>query len=488
MRARARGGGVDPLTLLEAMADPHLFAPAFRDSESWWSWRVVLKALFGLPLDEERELELYRRCTGREDVPSERCREAWLVCGRRSGKSFILALLAVWLGCFTNWKPLLARGEQAAIVVIAADRRQSNVVLGYVRGLLEGSPLLRDLIAKDRQGLFQDPGVELTTGAKISIYSPDFRRVRGLTVAAALLDEQAFWPTDESANPDFEVLKAIRPAMLTLRDRGALLVGASSPYARKGELYNAYRRHWGKAGDSVLCWRAPTLVMNPSVPEAEIALERERDPESASSEYDAEFRSDISDYVQRSAVEAVVARGVYERPRRQWVRYEGFVDPSGGSQDSMTLAVGHREVESGKVVLDCLREWRPPFSPQEAVQECAKDCLRYGISTVSGDAYAGEWPREAFRKWGVTYKVSPLVKSEIYREFLPMVNSRQVELLDHPKLVNQLCSLERRTARGGRDSIDHPARGHDDLCNATAGALVGLRAGQELRMVRVVGL
>ena len=34
----------------------------------------------------------------------------------------------------------------------------------------------------------------------------------------------------------------------------------------------------------------------------------------------------------------------------------------------------------------------------------------------------------------------------------------------------QLCGLERRTARGGRDSIDHAPGGHDDLANAVAGA------------------
>ena len=37
--------------------------------------------------------------------------------------------------------------------------------------------------------------------------------------------------------------------------------------------------------------------------------------------------------------------------------------------------------------------------------------------------------------------------------------------------------LERRTARGGRDSIDHGPGAHDDIANAVAGALV-LAAGE----------
>jgi hypothetical protein len=42
-------------------------------------------------------------------------------------------------------------------------------------------------------------------------------------------------------------------------------------------------------------------------------------------------------------------------------------------------------------------------------------------------------------------------------------------LLDDPRLIDQLCALERRTARGGRDSIDHPPGAHDDVVNTVAG-------------------
>ncbi len=65
---------------------------------------------------------------------------------------------------------------------------------------------------------------------------------------------------------------------------------------------------------------------------------------------------------------------------------------------------------------------------------------------------------------------------------VPLLNSRRVELLDHPKLATQLCSLERRTARGGRDSIDHAPNLHDDVANAVAGAIVAAaqRTAQEV--------
>jgi hypothetical protein len=148
------------------------------------------------------------------------------------------------------------------------------------------------------------------------------------------------------------------------------------------------------------------------------------------------------------------------------------VDPSGGSADSFTLAIGHRA--DTVAVIDAVREVRPPFSPESVVVEFAELMKSYRVGAVTGDRYGGEWPREQFRKLGIAYELAPRPKSELYRDFLPLLNSRQVDLLDHPRCVAQLCSLERRTARGGRDSIDHAPGAHDDVANAVAGLAVAL--------------
>ena len=96
-----------------------------------------------------------------------------------------------------------------------------------------------------------------------------------------------------------------------------------------------------------------------------------------------------------------------------------------------------------------------------------------------GDRYAGEWVREQFRSNGITYALAEQSKSDIYRDTLPLINSGKVELLDLPKLSAQFCGLERRTARGGRDSIDHAPNAHDDVANAAAGALLLAAAGRQ---------
>src|SRR5690606_36571052 len=106
------------------------------------------------------------------------------------------------------------------------------------------------------------------------------------------------------------------------------------------------------------------------------------------------------------------------------------------------------------------------------VAEFAHLLKSYRISTVQGDKYGGEWPREVFRKEGVFYEPTASPKSDLYRDMLPLINSRAVDLLDCPRLVDQLTGLERRTGTNGRDTIDHPQGGHDDLANAVAGAVV----------------
>jgi hypothetical protein len=450
------------LTILDLMDDPQVFGPWF-PGPSWGAWRVFLRVLFGLPLSPAA-WATYTTHTGRQHPPTAQAAEAWLVVGRRGGKSLIAALIAVFLACFKEYATVLTAGERGTVMVIAADRQQARTVFRYVSGLLDGVPMLARLIESRTKDT-----ITLTNRVNIEVRTASYKTVRGYTVVAAVLDEVAFWPTEESASPDTEIVQAIRPAMATVP--GALLLGISSPYARRGELWRAYRDHFGKDGDPVLVWQAETRAMNAAVPQAVIDAAFAEDEASASAEYGAQFRRDIESLLSREAIEACVVPGRRELPPLGTVRYVGFVDPAGGSgQDSMTLAVAHAEAR--EVVLDAIREVPPPFSPEDTVKDFGTFLRTYGLTRVHGDRYAGEWPREQFRKYGISYEVCEQSKSELYREVLPAINSRTVALLDHPRMVTQFCGLERRVARGGRDSIDHGSNGHDDVANAVTGAVI----------------
>ena len=214
-----------------------------------------------------------------------------------------------------------------------------------------------------------------------------------------------------------------------------------------------------------------TQQMNPTVPDRVIEQALEQDESSARAEYFAEFRKDIEGFALREAVDAVVVPGRIELPPHENINYyQAFTDPSGGAQDSFSLALAHKEEDV--VILDCIREVKPPFSPENVVTEYSNLLRRYGLCGVFGDRYAGIWVQEAFAKNGINYIVSDKTKSDIYSNFLPILNSRRCQLLDNKRLINQLLNLERRVGRSGKDSIDHAPHGHDDVINSAAGVLV----------------
>ena len=447
-------------TLLDAIDDPQLFAPWFRDRATWQAWFVFLRALFGLPLSD-CEFPLYRECTGRTEPPTAPASEGWLVCGRRAGKSFMLALVAVYLAAFHTYRQFLQPGERGTVMIIAADRKQARVIFRYIRALLMQVPMLTRMVERETAEAF-----DLNNAVSIEVGTASHRSVRGYAILAGLLDEAAFFPTDDAAEPDYEIINALRPGMATIPN--AMLLCASSPYAQRGALFDAFKRHYGKDSDPILIWRAATRTMNGTVPQSVIDAAMEADPQSAASEYGACFRTDIENYVSRDVVEAAVIQGRHELPRVEHVRYFAFVDPSGGSSDSMTLCISH--MQGNRVIVDVIRERRAPFSPDDVVKEFADTLKSYGIGKVVGDRYASEWPRERFRVHEIEYRVADKTKSDLYLSLLPLLNSNRIELLDHQRLVAQLCGLERRTSRAGKDSIDHVPGGHDDIANAVAGA------------------
>jgi hypothetical protein len=233
-------------------------------------------------------------------------------------------------------------------------------------------------------------------------------------------------------------------------------------------LWNRFREHYAKNTD-VLVVKGTTLQFNPTFDPETINAALQSDPQLYGAEYNSEWRSDLQAFVSRDAVEACVVEGRRELAPAHGVRYCAFIDPSGGSSDSMTLAIAHKDKE--QIVLDCIREWRPPFSPEGVVNECVDVLKIYGVQTVTGDRFGGDWVREPFIRRGIAYLLADRPKSDLYRAFLPTINSHRVQLLDHPKLVSQLSSLERRTTRGsGRDIIDHPRGFKDDVANSVAGA------------------
>jgi len=196
-------------TIFDAVADRNLFAPWFKERATWQAWFAFLAALFALPLTPE-QIVLYQGCTGRAEPPTQPAAEGHLVCGRRSGKSFILSLCAVYLAAFHSYRQYLAPGERGTIMVIACDRRQARTIFRYIGGLLTTVPMLARMVERSTAECF-----DLNNDVTIEVAVASFRSVRGYTVVAALLDELAFWRSDESSNPDTEITRCSRRSSST---------------------------------------------------------------------------------------------------------------------------------------------------------------------------------------------------------------------------------------------------------------------------------
>ena len=172
------------------MKDNNVFGKHFRGS-TWDAWRVFLCALFALPMTPE-QFAIFQKHTGRSAPSTAPLHEAWLVCGRRSGKSFMLACIAVFLAAFRDWRPFLGPGEVATIMIIAADRRQARVIMRYCLGLLRAVPMLKQLI----EGQTAE-SITLRNRVVIEVHTASFRSTRGYSLIAALCDEIAYWPSEE---------------------------------------------------------------------------------------------------------------------------------------------------------------------------------------------------------------------------------------------------------------------------------------------------
>ena len=457
------------LTIRDAMTEPALFGDVF-GGESWAGWQALLGGFYGLELTDD-ELEAWQGLTGRENAPEAPCSELWLAIGRRGGKSHAASLVAAYEGAFKDHRHRLAPGEWATVMLLAADRAQARTLLRYVRGLFE-NPMLKRMVARETT-----TGLELTNRSAIEVHTASHRAVRGYTLAAVIADEIAYWH-DDGARPDAEVIAALRPALATL---GGKLVAISSPHAKRGELWNAYRRHYGQEHPRIVVAQAPSRTMNPTISEDIIADALADDPSRARAEWLAEFRADIEQFLGPEIIAEATRSEPLTIPPQPGTAYSAFVDPSGGGADEFTLAIGHAE-KSGRIVIDLVAGRHG--NPAAVTAEYCALAKQYGIKRVKGDKYGAEWTRTEFRRQGVEYEDAPGVRSELYLSAASALQAGRVELPPDDKLERQFINLERRTTRGGRDVIDHSPGAHDDRANAAAGLIACLATQKPLATIR----
>ena len=448
------------MNVLQFLDSPEL-TPGTFEGETWEPWRAVLSGAFAIPMDANRR-DLFSKLAGGRTPPLNRVAELVVLAGRRSAKTNTTAGVAVYLAtvgvAMEGLADKLKPGERGVVSCIAVDRDQAKVLFSYIAGIFDASPVLSAMIEK--RGA---ESLELNNRITIEVATNSFRSVRGKTRIAALLDEACFFADEHSATPDVELYRALTPSLATT---GGMLIIISSPWAKRGLVYNKWKQHYGQDSDDVLVIQGATEQFNPTIDKRILRNAQRDDPESYRSEWGGQFRDNVSGFIDRAQVEAVMRQNPLELPFVSGTRYIGVADPAGGGADEFTMAIGH--VEGETTVVDVLRARRG--TPAQIVAEYAQVFKDYGINRIVTDRFAGSWPKDEFEKHGIQCDQAAKPKSELYADSLSRFNSEQIELPPDDTMMIQFCNLERRTARGGRDSIDHPpGKGHhDDRANACA--------------------
>lgn len=184
-------------------------------------------------------------------------------------------------------------------------------------------------------------------------------------------------------------------------------------------------------------------------------------------------------------VVSAVVTGRKRLPREAGIRYFGFVDMSGGSNDDAVLGIAHTDPTRNIRVLDLVesQSGAPPFNPRHAIRKFAGILKEYGLSTVASDAYAGETFRADFAEHGIRVVPAGMPKSDLYELVEPLFNAGEIELLDIGKLQEQLMTLVWRGTK-----IDHQPGDHDDWANAATGALVLVKHGRQPMQISAAAL
>jgi hypothetical protein len=219
----------------EALGDPTLLGAALGEVGTWSTWLAILRAAFGLPLCLAQR-QTFAAVAGDRIPPGRRVRELWAVAGRRSGKSRMAAGICAFLALWAD-RGRLAAGEVGYVLCLSASRAQAALVHQYALAFIEASPVLRQEIV----GVTSDE-IELRGNVRIAILSSNFKTIRGRTVLGCVADVIAFWRSEDSAQPDVEVYRAILPAMSTT---SGMMVAISSPYSQRGLLFEKVRQTFG---------------------------------------------------------------------------------------------------------------------------------------------------------------------------------------------------------------------------------------------------
>lgn len=399
-------------------------------------------------------------------------------CGARAGKSYVLLALRLLWGALVRDLSPLAPGEAATSVVVAPTLKLARQTLGYIKGALSHPELSPMVLATSAEEIV----IRRPDGAHVAFRALAAGRagaaLRGRWYTDAALDEAAFFRDAETGVVnDADLFRAVSPRVLP----GGQVIIASTPWAEAGLLYDLHRENYGHPV-TALAAHAPTLVLYDTALTREIVeRERQRDPDNAAREYDAEFIGGGSlQFFESGAIDAA-CRAAVEMPRKALPgEYVAVGADFGFRSDSSAIVVVHRSADGQKFALADLEELRPedgkPLKPSVVVRKFAGLVKQHGASYVMADQHYRETIAEHLGEEELGFLDAPAgsLASDPFVRARVLFREGKVQLPDHQRLRAQLKSVIGKALPGGGLRIVQPRLakgGHGDLVSALVLAL-----------------
>lgn len=487
-------------------------ASGFLDLEPTAAQEVILKIVFGKELDpltrkkvrfEERngasikfktvlmtEYEIYEFLTESKYNPKKlkdvKINKINLICGRRSGKTLLSAIISIYCAISNNWKPFLKKTPFATVLIMSHSREFSDEVLEIIRTLIEASPVLSALINKDKKNSSSTMNLKvpwLVNGnqiqysrVQIKVAAASSKTTRGVAACAILCDEIAFWNLDENMKEtDAKIMKAVRPAMKQFREFG-MLIKLSSPGIKQGVLYGEYKKdRAGELPPTYAVFKAPSWVMTPDdvVHSDEFTEEFDLDSDSFDQEYRANFADSLSFFITPEYIDmAVLKKVTFMAPEGDQTKYTAAIDAA-YKGDRFTFSVS--AYVNGRLKQYMSKSWegtkQKPVSSYEVAEFIRNVCKQFNIDEVAADQYSFQPLKEIFGTYGVNlkeYVFTPAFKKKIYWNLKKLVHSQQIDLLDNEIQTRELKELIVEQGQSGNIKIGHPAGGTDDFADSLA--------------------
>lgn len=513
----------------EAILEPRLLAPFVYGTEAkgfedglGFNQRVILKAMYGIAPDtketdiygwteadylaadlgfaEYDELGYIRRILPHTLPPLEEFRECWIIAGRRTGKTTsIAAVIVAYEAALGGHEVYKRRGRPALCYQVAQDTRMAKSSLRAINTVLESMDFIfagggkrnkiKQVVA-DRIDLWN----ELT----IASLPPTVKSVRGYDNPVSVLDEIGVWYQDsDSANPDFEIYKAISPGQAQFPM--AKIVAISSPWNRAGLLYKYHEA--GTSGAKLLCEKCRSvgveegcsicaklrlphqrrLVLhtttaastNPLINDTWLREELNKDPRAFERECLAKFQDSLSGFLSSVMIEKARDIGKTFRPPDPKNFYVGAIDPA-FKRDAFGFTICHADPSLG-IVQDYVERWHDPYGqpldPGVVIPHIAAKLQEYGMRSVYSDQYTIETLQYIALQHGfgieeVTFSSGS--KAEIYANLQQLLNQGRLLLLDDQETINELKTIEKKNTQGGQVRISAPEGQYDDMATVIA--------------------